>query len=72
MHMDATFLKEEQIWGDGALDVIKNYGTAVGATDLAIALGAYMGSGTKTSDGLRSCASWSASAIDGNNVRVVI
>lgn len=68
--MDATFLTEEQIWGDDALGVIKKYGTAVGATDLAIALGAYMGNGAKTSDGLRSCASWSASA-DDRDVRVV-
>lgn len=71
MHMDATFLTEEQIWGDDALDVIKKYGTVVGATDLAIALGAYMGNGTKTSDGLRSCACWSASADDDDFVRLV-
>ena len=27
--MDFTFLKEDQIWGDDALDVMKKYGTAV-------------------------------------------
>lgn len=64
MHMETTFLKEEQIWGNRALDVIKRYGTAVGATDLAVVQGAVLYSGAQTSDGLRGCVSWSASASD--------
>lgn len=58
--MDATFLTENQIWGDDALDVIKQYGTCVGASDLAIALGACMGN-QETDDGLKTAAVWSAS-----------
>lgn len=69
--MDVTFLTAEQIWGDKALDVIKNYGTATGATDLAIALGALMGSSPTTSDNLRGCYCWSASAGDDGDVRGV-
>ena len=44
MALDFTLLTEEQIWGDkkgsGQLDVMKKYGTAVAATDLAVLLGA--------------------------------
>lgn len=68
--MNATFLTEDQIWGNSALDVIKQYGTTVGVTDLGIALGALMGS-YKTSDGLRAGAVWSASATGAYAVRVV-
>ena len=28
--MEVTFLREEDIWGDRALEVIQAYGTAVG------------------------------------------
>ncbi len=68
--MEATFLTENQIWGDGALDVIKQYGKRVGATDLAIALGACMSNDQTTSDGLKTTAVWSASPI-AHDVRVV-
>ena len=44
--MEVTFLREEDIWGDNALEVIQAYGTAVGISDVAIALGTIMGSGT--------------------------
>ena len=37
-----TFLKEDQIWGDDALDVLKVYGTKVAPTELAAVLGAAM------------------------------
>ena len=62
--MDFTFLKEEQIWGDDALDVMKKYGTAVAPTDLTVLLGGVMNSagGTKTSEGETTCASRSASS----------
>ncbi|MDR1337734.1 MAG: hypothetical protein LBJ73_01750 [Rickettsiales bacterium] len=69
--MDITFLKEEQIWGSNALDVIKEYGTKTNLTDLAIVLGGYMGSNTMTSDGLRSGSLWSSSDNGYTYVRTV-
>lgn len=68
--MQTTFLTEDQIWGGSALDVIKKYGTKTALTDLAIALGGYMGSGSTTSEGDKAGYVWSASAID-DGVRVV-
>ena len=61
--MEVTFLREEDIWGDRALEVIQAYGTAVGISDVAIALGTMMGSGTKNSAGVASGSAWSASSI---------
>ena len=58
--MEVTFLREEDIWGDRALEVIQAYGTAVGISDVAIALGTCMGSGTKNSAGVASGLAWSA------------
>ena len=58
--MEVTFLREEDIWGDRALEVIQAYGTAVGISDVAIALGTMMGSGTKNSAGVASGYAWSA------------
>lgn len=71
--MDFTFLKEDQIWGDDALEVIKNYGTLVAPTDLTAILGGVMNSasGTRTSENDITCASWSASSIGFGNVRCV-
>lgn len=60
--MQTTFLTEDQIWGGSALDVIKKYGTQTALTDLAIALGGYMGSGSTTSEGDKAGYVWSASA----------
>ncbi len=68
--MQTTFLTEDQIWGGSALDVIKKYGTQTALTDLAIALGGYMGSGSTTSEGDKAGYVWSASA-NGLVVRVV-
>jgi len=68
--MAATFLKEEQIWGDVALDVIKSYGTKTGFSDLAIVLGGLMES-AETSDGQRTGYVWSASSNENGNVRTV-
>ena len=68
--MQTTFLTEDQIWGGSALDVIKKYGTKTALTDLAIALGGYMGSGSTTSEGDKAGYVWSASA-DDRDVRVV-
>ena len=62
--MEVTFLREEDIWGDRALEVIQAYGTAVGISDVAIALGTCMGSGTKNSAGVASGVAWSASSVD--------
>ena len=69
--MEVTFLREEDIWGDRALEVIQAYGTAVGISDVAIALGTMMGSGTKNSAGVASGLAWSASSIKDGNVRTV-
>ena len=60
--MEVTFLREEDIWGDRALEVIQAYGTKVGISDVAIALGTCMGSGTKNSAGVASGVAWSASS----------
>lgn len=68
--MDVTFLKEDQIWGDGALEVMKRYGTKVAPTDLAVILGARMiGGGDRTSEGDLTCLSWSASSTMNGLVR---
>ena len=70
--MDFTFLKEEQIWDDGALDVMKRYGTKVAPTDLTVILGGYItGGGKRTSEDDLTCASWSASSTEMGNVRCV-
>ncbi len=70
--MDFTFLTEDQIWGDDALDVMKKYGTAVAPTDLTAILGGVMNStGTKISEGETPCASWSASSYGDGGVRCV-
>lgn len=70
--MDFTFLKEDQIWGDGALEVMKRYGTKVAPTDLTVILGGYMtGGGDRTSEDDLTCASWSASSIGSEDVRCV-
>ena len=69
--MEVTFLREEDIWGDRALEVIQAYGTAVGISDVAIALGTCMGSGTKNSAGVASGYAWSASSINDVYVRTV-
>ena len=69
--MEVTFLREEDIWGDRALEVIQAYGTAVGISDVAIALGTCMGSGTKNSAGVASGYAWSASSHENVYVRTV-
>jgi len=66
-----TLLTESQIWGDSALEVIKQYGIKTGLSDLAIVQGAMMGRGSRTSDGLLSGVIWSASPFDFGLVRVV-
>ena len=69
--MEVTFLREEEIWGDRALEVIQAYGTKVGISDTAIALGTMMGSGTKNSAGVASGLAWSASSGRNDYVRTV-
>ena len=69
--MEVTFLREEDIWGDRALEVIQAYGTKVGISDVAIALGTCMGSGTKNSAGVASGVAWSASSSKIGYVRTV-
>ena len=69
--MEVTFLREEDIWGDRALEVIQAYGTKVGISDVAIALGTMMGSGTKNSAGVASGLAWSASSGIHDDVRTV-
>ena len=69
--MEVTFLREKDIWDDNALEVIQAYGTKVGVSDVAIALGTCMGSGTKNSAGVASGYAWSASSYKNVNVRTV-
>ena len=69
--MKVTFLREEDIWGNNALEVMQAYGTKVGVSDVAIALGTCMGSGTKNSAGVASGLAWSASSSGNVYVRTV-
>ena len=69
--MKVTFLREEDIWGNNALEVMQAYGTKVGVSDVAIALGTCMGSGTKNSAGVASGYAWSASSYENAHVRTV-
>ena len=69
--MEATFLTEEEIWGDSALDVMQAYGAKVGISDVAIALGTIMGNGPKDSAGVASGAVWSASTYEYGFIRTV-
>ena len=64
-------MREEDIWGNNALEVMQAYGTKVGVSDVAIALGTCMGSGTKNSAGVASGYAWSASSYKNVNVRTV-
>ena len=69
--MQTTLLTEDQIWGNSALDVMKNYGIPTGISDLAIALGGYRSSGTRNIEGDYTGYPWSASATYYSFVRVV-
>ena len=69
--MEITLLKEEDVWGDSALEVIQAYGTRTGISDVAIVLGACRGSGTKDSIGVPSGLAWSASSSEIGLVRTV-
>ena len=72
MALNFTFLKEDQIWGDDALEVMKRYGTKVAPTDLTVILGGYVnGFDCRTLDGDLTCASWSASSDGSEDVRCV-
>lgn len=63
--MDFTFLKEDQIWGKNALEVMKRYGTKVAPTDLTVILGGFVSpSDNRTSEGDLTCAYWSTSSSD--------
>ncbi|MEI3534977.1 MAG: hypothetical protein V8R11_07625 [Alphaproteobacteria bacterium] len=69
--MEITLLKEEDVWGDSALEVIQAYGTRTGISDAAIVLGACRGSRTKDSIGVPSGLAWSASSSEIGLVRTV-
>ena len=70
--LDFTFLNEDQIWGDDALDVMKRYGVRVAPTDLTVILGGFMTMyGNRTSEGDLACESWSASSYADIDVRYV-
>ena len=72
MSIDITLLKEEHIWGDKALQVMKSYGTKVGMSDLGVLLGgAVSKSDNTTSDGQRAGFVWSASSLENGYVRAV-
>ena len=69
--MQTTLMTEEQIWGSNALDIMKDYGTQTGITDLAIALGGWRSDSYTDVEGDYTCYPWSASATCNGNVRVV-
>lgn len=60
--MDVTFLNIDQIFGDKALNVLKEYGTGVGFSDLAVLQGGVMSSSNTNIEGKRTGAVWLASA----------
>lgn len=62
--MDVTFLNIDQIFGDKALNVLKEYGTGVGFSDLAVLQGGVMSSSNTNIEGKRTGAVWSASAVE--------
>lgn len=66
--MDVTFLTEDQIFGDKALSVLKDYGTGVGYSDLAVLQSGMMSGSNKNIEGKRTGAVWSASAYGGSGV----
>ena len=66
-----TLLKEEQIWGENALDIFNAYGTKVALSDLAIVLGGWLGSDGVTIEGDRSGYIWTASGLDLGLVRTI-
>ena len=71
--MEVTFLREEDIWGDNALEVIKAYGTRVGISDAAIALGTHMNRNSDDKDitGVASGHSWLTSFHISGDVHIV-
>lgn len=66
--MDVTFLTEDQIFGDKALSVLKDYGTGVGYSDLAVLQSGMMSGSNKNIEGKRTGSVWSASADGGSGV----
>ena len=71
--MEVTFLREEETWGDNALEVIKAYGTRVGISDAAIALGTHMNRNSDDKDitGVASGHSWLTSFHISGDVHIV-
>ncbi|MCL2474310.1 MAG: hypothetical protein FWF23_05385 [Alphaproteobacteria bacterium] len=70
--MVVTFLKADQIWGDNALQVMKDYGTAVSYEDIATLCNSMLGSPSyKTIEGELAGYSWSASSNGNGDVRCV-
>lgn len=63
--MEITLLKEEDVWGDSALEVIQAYGTRTGISDAAIVLGTFVGYGSRNSAGVTSGCVWTASFLEG-------
>jgi len=69
MSLDFTFLTEEQLWTEGALDIMKRYGKKVAPTDLAVLLGGRMTFlNDRTSENNLTCVYWSASSSVGGDV----
>ncbi len=62
--MQYRLLKEEEIWGDKALEVMKNYGASTSLSDLAVLLGGMLGSSRESSNRKRAGFVWSASSDD--------
>lgn len=63
--MDVTFLTKDQIFGDKALSVLKDYGTGVGYSDLAVLQSGMMSGSNKNIEGKRTGSVWSAAADKG-------
>ena len=51
MNNSFTFLSDEQVFGDKALDIIKRYGPKAAITDFSILLGGYVDDNCHTNEG---------------------
>ena len=69
--MDVTFLTKDQIFGDKALSVLKDYGTGVGYSDLAVLQSGMMSGSNKNIEGKRTGSVWSASTYEDAALRLL-
>lgn len=69
--MNVTFLTAEQIFDDTALNVLKEYGTGVGFSDLTVLQSGIMSGSNTNIEGKRTGSVWSPSPYKDGGVRCV-